>query len=229
MFLLSIKACFVLRPAPNSFFYVFCIKRKVKKISNFQLKPLIDKHLWKHANFWRCLNRCFYSPEMLDCCIKRRRLQWLKGVTGFARGYRGLPGIRGGYKRLHGATRGYRGLQGVTVGYKGLHGVTKGYRGLQMATGDYKGLQGVTKGYRGLQGDTGGYRGLQGVTRGFRGYKGLQGLQGVTGGYKRLQGVTEGYKRLQVVRRVYMGLQRIIEPFFVARMSFNSFSCFFFA
>ena len=36
-----------------------------------------------------------------------------------------------------------------------------------------------------------------------------------------------GYKGLQEVTRDYMGLQRIPETFFLARISLDSFSCFF--
>ena len=37
------------------------------------------------------------------------------------RGYYGLQGVTGGYKRLKGVTMGDRGRQGVTGGYKGLY------------------------------------------------------------------------------------------------------------
>ena len=45
--------------------------------------------------------------------------------------YKGLQGVRRGFRRLRGVTGGYKGLQGLTEGYKGLQGVTKVYKGLQ--------------------------------------------------------------------------------------------------
>ena len=51
-------------------------------------------------------------------------------MTWEYRGYKGLQGVTGGYKRLQRVTRvtgGYKGLQGVTGGDKGLQGVTKDY------------------------------------------------------------------------------------------------------
>ena len=64
------------------------------------------------------------------------------------RGYRGLPGVKGGFTRV---LRGCKRLQRVKAGYKGLQGinlVSKGYRRLQ-------GLQGVRAGYKGLEEVTG--------------------------------------------------------------------------
>ena len=67
------------------------------------------------------------------------------GFYGDTKGYSGLQGVTGRYRRhkvlpeVREVTKDYRGLRG---GYKGLKGVTRGYKGLQ-------GLQEVTGGYKG--------------------------------------------------------------------------------
>ena len=53
------------------------------------------------------------------------------GIQRVTRGYMGLLGVTGGYKRLQGITRGYRGLHGEKGGDKRLQGVTRGYMGLK--------------------------------------------------------------------------------------------------
>ena len=96
------------------------------------------------CQFFSFLHRRFRCSESLVCYIKRQKSFFLDLFSG----------------SLTLEYRGYRGLQGVTGGDKGLHGVTKGYRG-------YKGLPAVTNGYRGLQGVKRGYRWLQRIIETF--------------------------------------------------------------
>ena len=70
--------------------------------------------------------------ERLACYIKRRKLFCHDLFSRFMTWeYRGLQGVRGGFKGLQGITGGYMGLQRVKGGYKWLQGVTRGYRGFQ--------------------------------------------------------------------------------------------------
>ena len=49
-------------------------------------------------------------------------------------GYKGLPRVTRGYRRLQGVIggdRGYKVLQKVTGGDRGLQGFTEGYKGLE--------------------------------------------------------------------------------------------------
>ena len=130
MFTLSRKACFLMGIL---FLGVFCITRKVQKISNFSPKPWTNP-LCKNANFVGFWNPCFRCSERLVCYIKRQK-------SFFTIYFHDLwHGNTGGYKGLHGVTRGLRGFQGVTKGYMGLQGVTRGDRGWQGVKGGYKGL-----------------------------------------------------------------------------------------
>ena len=96
----------------------------------------MDYPFWKNANFVPFLNRCFHSPEMLVCYIKRQK-SFFHNLFSRSNswGYIGTLGLKKGYRRLQGVTRGYKWLQGVKRGYKELQGVTRGYKGLQGVTG----------------------------------------------------------------------------------------------
>ena len=105
---------------------VFCIKRKVKKISNFWPKPwTLEK-----CQFCVFLKPMFslFRKACLLCKTSKIVFHYF-----FSRSmtweYRGLEWVTGGYKGWQGVTRGDRRLQGVIWGDRGLQGVTGGYKG----------------------------------------------------------------------------------------------------
>ena len=78
----------------------------------------MDQPISKNAKFVRFGKRCFHSPEMLLCYIKRRKSVF---HDLFSRSI----------------TWGYWVTQEVTRAYMGLQGVTRGYRGLQSIAGTF--------------------------------------------------------------------------------------------
>ena len=107
----------ITRTSPIFLVGVFCIKRKVNKITNFLPKPWTNP--FGKIEIQRFFNQCFHSPERLVFSLKRQKSflydQFSLSVTW---GYRGLQGVTRCYRGLQGITRGYRGLQGPTAGYR---------------------------------------------------------------------------------------------------------------
>ena len=92
------------------FFGAFAIKQKVNYISNFSPK-LWTNPFRKMRIFVRFGKRCFHSPEMLVCYIKRRKSFFHDLFS------RSIPW---GYWVTQKVTRGYMGLQGVTRYYRNV-------------------------------------------------------------------------------------------------------------
>ena len=105
------------------FLEVFCIKKLVKKISNFWPKPW-TKPLEK-CQFCGFLKPMFSLSS--KACLLNKRSKIVSPFI-FPIYYMGIQGVTRGYMGLQRITTGYRGLQGVTEGYKWLQGVTKNYR-----------------------------------------------------------------------------------------------------